>query len=719
MKKRLVAVILTAAMTISGCNTVVPSTEQSATPESEQSDLSESDTTDITSEEPKADTSESTSLGGDSDSEYDISGGYPWIDSDLRDNMLISEGLTYKDDFNVAVNREWSVNTNMPEGYSAYGTTYEIRDIVQKKAIDALSDDSVTEHDSRLATDMYKAFLDWDSRNELGLSPLKEVYDDIDSISDIEELSEFFCDYERCKNVPELITPVNSVDLKDSDKYGTFLDKPKLLLEDSAEYKDLTSQGELIKETKYELFKKMMEKMGYDEETASKMFENALSFETQISRNWPTNAEIHSPEHMKEIMNYFTFDELTEVIANYPVKEVLKAYGYDNAEKYIIESVEVLKDIGSLYTTDNLPTIKDYLKVNTAFNMCIELDQETFYTYREQYNKRYGSTGRNSDEVYAYRYVNSYIPEPLEKLYMQKYDSEAVKDNITGLCQEIIEEYRVMLTEEDWLTEKTKNAAIDKLDSIKINVVEPDKWHDYSSLDFTGMNYLEITNALNKYYLDQDVSHTNQAIEQGYWSDSALNPNAYYEATDNSINILLGILDGNYYRSDMTKEQIYGGIGSIIGHEISHAFDTRGAQFDKDGNLSEWWSKEDYEAFKNRAEKLIDYYDGITAFEGYSISGELVQTEAIADMAGLKVMLALAKKEKDFDYQEFFKCYAGNWREIISYEYEAYRATQDDHPLNYLRTNVTVQQYDEFYEAFDVKEGDGMYLAPEERVAVW
>ena len=169
----------------------------------------------------------------------------------------------------------------------------------------------------------------------------------------------------------------------------------------------------------------------------------------------------------------------------------------------------------------------------------------------------------------------------------------------------------------------------------------------------------------------------------------------------------------------MSREELYGGIGTIIGHEISHAFDTNGAQFDKDGNYNNWWTEEDFDAFRARAQKLIDYYDGMTVFGDEKINGARIHTEAIADMTGLKAMLLLASKEDNFDYKLFFESYANLWKKIGTYESVFMLLTQDEHPLNYIRVNSCAQQFDEFYETFDVKEGDGMYLAPEDRVLVW
>ena len=169
----------------------------------------------------------------------------------------------------------------------------------------------------------------------------------------------------------------------------------------------------------------------------------------------------------------------------------------------------------------------------------------------------------------------------------------------------------------------------------------------------------------------------------------------------------------------MSREELLGGLGCIIGHEISHAFDATGSGFDGAGRLEEWWKDDDREAFKARTDKLTEYYNAITAFEGYNVSGESIRDEATADLAGMKVVLRLAQKDEGFDYDTFFRQYAGVWKQISTYEREVYRLTRGEYPLNYLRVNDVLQQFDEFYDTYDVKEGDGMYLAPEDRVSIW
>ena len=209
-------------------------------------------------------------------------------------------------------------------------------------------------------------------------------------------------------------------------------------------------------------------------------------------------------------------------------------------------------------------------------------------------------------------------------------------------------------------------------------------------------------------------------MDKELWNINILSTNAYYDPTNNSINIIPGFFCDATYRSDMSIEEKYGALGSVIGHEISHAFDTNGAQYDANGNVKDWWSEEDYDSFMDRADKLVGYFDNVVAFDDETpIKGQLIQTEAIADMAGFKCMLLMAKKIDGFDYDKFFRANAKLWARAGTLEYMEKCALTDPHPLHYLRSTATIQQFDEFYETYDIKEGDGMYLAPEKRIAVW
>ena len=727
MKKRLIAAFLTGCMifSICGCNaaTNVPAQSDEGGTDASVAAVEEAatDAAVTVAEEGAADESVMAAEEAESESPV-IDDGDPWIASNLKENVVNSEKPSVKDDFNRAVNYDWVCSTDIPEGYVAYSTLTQTGDIVKDKIIATLEDDSIEGHDAELVRGLYKAYLDWDKRNETGLSELESIIKDIESLSDLSAVSEFICDFDRSFFSPAMLTIANMPDLLDSNKYVAAVEHVPFILSDSAEYKSRTNYGQLTYDADKKLFISLMGRMGYAKEAAEKLFDDCMTFETSFAEKSYSTAETHDPDYFSKITNYYDFDELAGLSPNYPLKEFIESSGYGNAEKFLVLEPESITRVSELYTDENLEMIKGYLIVQTVMNCastkCV-LDKEATDLAIEAQNAISGSQGTLSDKDYAYRIVNGVLAEPLAKAYIIKYDPSEKKEVITGVCRNVVDVCREMLEAEDWLSDETKELALEKLDNIKIVVAEPIEYKDFSGLDTSGLGYFDMVKTIDKYIVELDKKNINGEVNKNLWSESPLETNAFYNPQNNSINIQLGILDGDAYNDNMSKEELYGAIGPIIGHEISHAFDTNGAQFDKDGNYNNWWKEEDFEAFRARAQRLVDYYDRITVFGDEKVNGTMIQTEAIADMTGLEIMLLLASKEDNFDYKRFFESYANLWKKIGTYENISMLLTQDEHPLNYIRINTCVQQFDEFYETFDVKEGDGMYLAPEDRVLVW
>lgn len=278
-----------------------------------------------------------------------------------------------------------------------------------------------------------------------------------------------------------------------------------------------------------------------------------------------------------------------------------------------------------------------------------------------------------------------------------------------------------MLQNEDWLEENTKKNAIKKVNAIQINALYPEKFQDDSKLNFEDdYNLSDIVNAVLEYYHELQISNINQSIDKDLWDFDILQTNAYYNPQMNSITILTGIIGGAFYSSDMSIEEKYAGIGSVIGHEISHAFDSNGALFNEKGNYTNWWTEKDKAEFKKRTDKMAAYYNKIIPFEGSKYRGDNVVTEATADICGIKCILSIAKNVKDFDYDKFFRSYASVWKQIqTTARLQMLIDIGEVHPLNFLRTNVTLQQFDEFLNQYDIKPGDNMYLAPADRIQIW
>ena len=646
-------------------------------------------------------------------------GGEPWVDSDLKANIKAGMATSPAEDFHLYVNCDWLSTSEIPDGYTSNGPFQEVQQETDAKAMALFEDEELQGHDAELIRDFRAAYLDWDARNAAGAEPMRPTVEDIEGLTSLEELSDFLCDRERAFQVPRFVNMENTASLNDATRYILDLSGSSFLLQDPGEYANRSVVGRLLSDVYKKGSAAVLEKLGYSKQEAEKRFDEAIAFETKLAAVCMTADEKKSPDYLQRVNNEYSMADALALAPNFPLERLIDSCGYGEAEKLLVEEPAYLSKLSELYTEENLRGMKSCMLIKYAISQSNYLDRDSFQTMLDLQNAAMGSQGKLSDEEYAYQFVSAWLAEPLERCYLERYNADAVKERITGVCEDVLGFYREMLSETDWLSDATRKAALEKLDRITVNVAYPEKWNDYSDVDLSGLPLRECVKTLSEHELARNVALTNQSVDRGYWLISTLACNAYYNPQDNSINILLGILGGDFYRDDMSDEELYGGIGAVIGHEISHAFDTNGAQFDSNGDLSNWWTEEDYSAFTARAERLAAYYDGIKAFGRSMVKGGNIQTEAIADMAGLKCMLGIARTIPDFDYELFFRQYARLWRTLTSQQAEYISLQYDSHPLSYLRTNVTVQQFEEFYETFGVQPGDRMYLAPEKRICVW
>ena len=646
-------------------------------------------------------------------------GGYPWIDSDIKENVLNAEKPDIKDDYNLAVNNEWLREAELREGYTYESPFVEASYDTAERVQALLEDDSLTGHDAELVKELYNTVMDWDRRNELGVGPVADTVGEIMSIADMEEMTSFICDFDRSNCVDTFISLGNNIDLNDPERYIVRINNDGLLLEDPAEYVEFTDVGSRAYEAKKALFITVAARLGLKPEAGEEMFNSVLSLEEHIaSVSLSSEDKLHA-DYYERMNNVYSETEIRSFARSFPLYELIGGQGYADAGEYVISEPEVIKKLDELYIPENIGVLKNYMVVHYLIYMADKLDRECYEAAVEKNNILSGAAGSLSDEDAAYNAVLKYLPEPLENVYLNRYDCEEARKEITGICREVIDTYREMLRQEDWISEAAVDKAVDKLDSMSIKAVYPDKRQDYSTLSLEGLDYVACVKEINRFRNELDRRRTGGRADRELWRNRIFNANAYYEPQENSINIGAGILGDEIYHDGMSRAEALGGIGCIIGHEISHAFDKTGSGFDGSSRLMDWWEEEDRKAFDARTDKLTSYYDGITAFMGYNVRGEGVRDEATADLAGMKAVLRIAEKEEGFDYDTFFRQYAVVWKQISTYEREVYRLTRSEYPLNYLRVNAVVQQFDEFYDTYGVKEGDGMYLSPEDRVSVW
>ena len=654
----------------------------------------------------------------------------PWINSCILGEVTDEVKADLKDDIFLNVNHDWLSDAKLRPGFDSETPIFDAADTVKNRCLEFLTDknlkfdDAVISHDVDLIQSYYDLYLDWEGRNKLGVEPLKPIVEKIKTISNLDELSEFLLSEEAREDGLGLFGVKVGFSSEDSSLYSVDISSTELSLEDSDEYKTLTENGKRVKKAVEDKTSYMLGRIGMSESEAKELIESAFAFETKISKSMMGLLEAMNPDSLAKTINPVTVKDIKDMEGKLPVVEYMDKYGYSVSKLINMQEPNWLKSFAEIYTEENLEGMKAYLLTTIARGYIDRTDEAAFRKYQEINNAQKGITESQPDQDLAYQETRKILPPSFARIYIKKYITPEMKKEIAEFCQESVDAYREMLQGIEWMSDETKKAAINKLDHIKIHSLYPEKWDDDSVFQITskekGGTYLDAQKALVKGNLARQMSHINGKVDRDIWQIDILETNAFYAAFENSVNIIPGYFCDVTYRDDMSIEEKYGAIGTVIGHEISHAFDTNGSQYDEEGNVKDWWAEADKKAFRERASKLVAYYDNVVAFDdGTKYSGQMVQTEAIADIAGMKVMLTLAKKIPNFDYDKFFKAFEKMWARVHTIESAENATLTDTHPLHYLRGNVTVQQFDEFNETYGIKEGDGMYIKPEDRIAVW
>lgn len=648
------------------------------------------------------------------------SGMTPWLNTNIA-GYAKDYRPSLNDDFYGTVNNLWLVNAKLKPGYSRTGAFTELQDTIDERLRNLMTDFSIEGHDADLVRKLYSLWLNWDARNTEGLADLREQAGKITSIKSIKELSDYFMTEDSFYHGTMIAGFGLGRDNKDSESYNLELSSTGLSLGDAAEYRKMTANGRRTKKMHDDIAGYMLRRLGYSGEAADELIGRAFNFETKISEHEMTLLELRDPSAIEKMYNPLTMDELREKSKVFPFADIIAAH---NAVSDLmnLEEPSWLEALNELYNASNLEDIKAYLLVGLASGYITVTDEAAYREYQRISRERYGINESKPDVELAVNFVHGSLSVPVSKIYVERYVPESAKREIEDIIRETVKYYRSMLEEEQWLSAETRAKAVEKLEAMRLNSAYPDKWVDFDEFDFPeDAGFYEALTALGKYKTQKYFyERLNQKVDHDLWINDVVVVNAYYRPSENSINIIAGIIGGDFYDSEMSYEEKLGGIGMVIGHEISHAFDTRGSQFDKTGNVSSWWTDEDMENFTKRADKLIKYFGTFRVdSSGENYNGKLVHTETIADMAGIKAMLGIAKGVKGFSYDKFFREYARIWKLIQTKELNDLRVKTDVHALPYLRVNAVVQQFEEFYKTYGITSNDKMYLAPEERVAVW
>ena len=592
--------------------------------------------------------------------------------------------------------------------------------------IDSLfTDESITGSEAEMVREYYEMFLDWDSRAE-GKTFYLEHLKPIQDITSLEELSAYLSSEECLKYGAKLTElSLNNHPERDGD-WIIRIRITSLSASDSAEYEEETAVGSRYRKYEDGCASYMLQYAGYSAEEAAELVAQRYAFEKMLAPWIMTDEESTAPEAAQKLYNIRSREALATASPKFPMLAIIDRYGFNPEIDINLTQPRWLEGLNECFTEENLPLIRAYLLCEYAGNNISLLDEPCYREYQRLQMEYNGTSESMEDEYYAAKGTSDMLYDFVDRMYVQKYCPKEKKEKIESLIAEIVGEYRKMIQEEDWLSEETRETALLKLDTLRVNAVypEPDQREDWSDFHFhcraEGGNYLTAYKASMNF--DQECKRKRSYSEpnKNIWMKSAYDVDASYSPDTNAILVMGGILNGVFYREDMSREELLGAIGLVIGHEITHGFDMVGSQYDENGVLRDWWSDSDRATFERRSEKLSRYYDSLRPWkDGSAYSGKTVQTEAVADLGAMACILRIAAKTPGFDYDAFFRSYAKTWciKYIETFMENFFRI--DEHPMDHLRVNVVLAQFPEFQETYGIQPGDGMYVAAEDRIAIW
>ena len=387
----------------------------------------------------------------------------------------------------------------------------------------------------------------------------------------------------------------------------------------------------------------------------------------------------------------------------------LTDYGYSTIKSLLNSNPTVLKSVATiraLFDYRFLAGLEGY----KAISHYVEDSQ----FFANEYDLRY-----YNNEAASYYMLRAFIPDLIQKSYTELYASSETKQRVAELIEDVLDGYYELAESINWISDYTRDGMKRKVEYMTYSSCYSDFINNYPAIDETGVDLFDLIDIHNKYYEMEYTAILNNAHEDNeYWQYMpAFTVNAFYNPAGNTFVILNGLLSGGFLGDSI--EETYGKLGVVIGHEISHGFDENGAKYDEYGRESNWWLSADKTTFKTKIKKVKKFLNSINLYDDVYVNGVLTNTEATADMGGVRVMLLLAKKIRNFDYDKFFKSYAKLWLERWYDDYTIERMLTNEHPYAYIRVNATLAQFDEFVRTYHIKSGDGMYVPKNERIAVW
>lgn len=636
-----------------------------------------------------------------------------------------------QDDFFNYVNGNWIKTAEIPSDKSSWGSFNALREDVDVASLEILnkilSDNFAQGSEGQKIQALYGTFMDWDKRNADGINPIKSDLAKIDQIKTIAELQKYLIDATKTGDNPFYAWRVGS-DMKNSKMNAVYFGGPSLGLGRDYYQKENEANTKTLNEYK-NYVAQLFTVLG--DTKADQTAQRVVAFEKRLANDLLTN-EQNRDANLR--YNPKTVAELPGLVKNIDLKGYLSAAGV-KTDKVIVSELKYYQNMDSWMNARTLPLIKEYMKARmiagNATNLDKKLDDINFNFYSKYLQ---GQKEQRSMDKRALSVINGTLGEAFGKLYVEKYFPAGAKEQMETYIDYLKKAFKQHIDNLDWMSDVTKTKAQEKLAKFSVKIAYPDQWKDYSKLQLTapkdGGTYYGNLMKVSEWQYAKNLDKVGKPVDKTEWGMSPQTVNAYYSGSNNEIVFPAAILQPPFFNFKADPAVNFGGIGAVIGHEISHGFDDSGSRFDGDGNLNNWWTEADRKNFDAKVGALAAQYDQYEPVKGSFVNGKFTSGENIGDLGGVAVAYtALQMYLKDHGNpglisgfnqdQRFFMSWATVWRTKSTDQYMTNQVKTDPHSPGYFRSFGPLVNQDAFYKAFDVKPGDKLYKAPEERIKIW
>ncbi|WP_299337792.1 M13 family metallopeptidase [uncultured Psychroserpens sp.] len=648
----------------------------------------------------------------------------------VLENMDTS--VSPKDDFYNYVNGNWAKTTTIPEDETRWGGFGVLRKDTRKDVLEIMNTSKELGTyeegtDQKKALLIFETELDTVARNEAGIKPLQPFLDQIDGIKNINDMQTVVA---TSIGVSAPFAGIgSSANLNDSSMNMAWVFPGGLGLQRDY-YLDQDAKSKEIREQYVDHVSRMLQYINYSKEDADKAAIKVLEMETKLAE--PRLDKVA----MRDARNYnnpTTLEDLQKMSPSIDWSKMVKDLGI-TAEMETLNVMQptymaALSDFLQATSIEDIKTLMDWSTINGAAGfLTTEIEKANWEFYGKTLN---GAQKMRPADERALGTVDGTVGEAIGKLYVDaKFPPEA-KEKAEKMIANVITAFQNRIQKLDWMTDETKKKAVEKLDKFTVKIAYPDEWEDYSELKVKeGNSFTENMLAVGHWQKEKNLSEIGEPVDKSRWGMPPQMVNAYFNPRNNEIVFPAAILQPPFYNWTADEAVNYGGIGAVIGHEISHAFDDSGARFDGDGNLKNWWTDQDLEEFTKRGNALAEQYSAIEVMDSVYINGKFTLGENIGDLGGvlgaydgLQLHFAENGRPDDIDgftaEQRFFMSWATVWRTLTRDDALRTQIKTDPHSPGIYRAIQPLKNIDAFYEAFNIKEGDKMWLAPEERVRIW